>query len=239
VGDNPVSDTMNTENNSEMTKEIEERKLPRTSMDHHFLKMWQGSQNIRATPKDTRAQHKQMTAVGYILAPEEIIKAPWSLFQHDGAAAFKLSERSPLPPVLSANDLPEGHAQILNVCQIWKIDHLSVGSDQDSVPEGISETENWLNWNRDLNNPNDSEDNFAADDEADIEHNNGFDGPACPVQQDVSAVPTVPGLVWPTPKSKRQPQQVLVTVNAIETRRNKAVKKMYDRMRQWFTSFFM
>jgi len=47
-----------------------------------------------------------MTAVGYILDTEEIVKASWSLFQHDGAATFKLSERSPLPPALSAKDLP-------------------------------------------------------------------------------------------------------------------------------------
>jgi hypothetical protein len=43
-----------------------------------------------------------MTTVGYISATEEIFKAFWSLFQHDGAAAFKSSERSPLPPALAA-----------------------------------------------------------------------------------------------------------------------------------------
>jgi hypothetical protein len=47
---------------------------------------------------------------------EEIIKASWSLFQHDGAAAFKLSELSPLPPALSAKDLPGERTQILNIC---------------------------------------------------------------------------------------------------------------------------
>jgi len=30
-----------------------------------------------------------MTAVGYISDTEEIIKASWSNFQYDGAAAFK------------------------------------------------------------------------------------------------------------------------------------------------------
>jgi hypothetical protein len=49
-----------------------------------------------------------MTAIGYILDTEEIVKASLSLFQHDCAAAFKLSERSPLPPALSAKDLPGG-----------------------------------------------------------------------------------------------------------------------------------
>jgi len=47
-----------------------------------------------------------MTAVGYISDTEQIIKAFWSNFQHDGVATFKLSERSPLAPALSANDLP-------------------------------------------------------------------------------------------------------------------------------------
>jgi len=47
-----------------------------------------------------------MTAIEYISDTEDIVKAPWSLFQHDGVAAFKLSERSPLPPALSANELP-------------------------------------------------------------------------------------------------------------------------------------
>ena len=63
-----------------------------------FLEMWQGSQNLCATQKESHTQDKQMTAVGYIWDMEEIVKTYWSLFQHDGAAAFKLSERSPLAP---------------------------------------------------------------------------------------------------------------------------------------------
>jgi len=55
--------------------------------------MWQGSQNLSATQKESRAQNKQMTALGYISDMEEIVKASWSLIQHDGAAAFELSER--------------------------------------------------------------------------------------------------------------------------------------------------
>jgi len=49
-----------------------------------------------------------MTAVGYISDTEEIIKASWANFHHDGAAAFKLSEKSPVPPALSVKDLPGG-----------------------------------------------------------------------------------------------------------------------------------
>jgi len=100
----PELDTMNTENDSEMKKEAEERKLHSMAKVHDLLEMWQGSQNLRATQKQSRAQNNQMTAVGYISDTEEILKSSWSLFQHDGAAAFKLSERSPLPPALSAKD---------------------------------------------------------------------------------------------------------------------------------------
>jgi len=50
----------------------------------------------------------EMTAIGYISVTEEIVKASWSNFQHDGAAAFTLSERSPLPPTLSAKYFPGG-----------------------------------------------------------------------------------------------------------------------------------
>jgi hypothetical protein len=49
-----------------------------------------------------------MTTVGYISDPEEIIKASWSYFQHDGVAAFKLLEKSPVPPALDAKDLSGG-----------------------------------------------------------------------------------------------------------------------------------
>jgi len=96
---------------------------------HDFLEMWQGSQNLRATQNESRAQNKQITAIGYILDTEEIVKASWSLLQHDGAAAFKLSERSPLPPALSAKNLPGGRTQILNVRRNWRINRHPVESD--------------------------------------------------------------------------------------------------------------
>jgi hypothetical protein len=115
AGTDPELHTTNTENDSEMKKEAEERKWYRMAKVHDFLEMWQGSQNLHATQKESRAQNKQMTTVGYISDTEEIVKASWSFFQHDGAAAFKLSERSPLPPALSAKDLPGGRTQILKV----------------------------------------------------------------------------------------------------------------------------
>ena len=101
-----------------MKKVVEESTLHRMAKDHDFLDMWQHSQNLSTTQQESRAQYKQMTAIGYISDMAEIVKPSWSLFQHDGAAGFDLSERSPLRPAVSAKDLLGGQSQILNVCQI-------------------------------------------------------------------------------------------------------------------------
>jgi len=50
---------------------------------HDFLEICLGSQNLHATQKESRAQNKQITAVGYILDMEEIIQTSWSNFRHD------------------------------------------------------------------------------------------------------------------------------------------------------------
>jgi len=168
AGTDPKLDSTNAENGSEMKKEAQERILLRMAKVHDFLEMWQGSQNLRDTQKESRAQNKQMTAIGYILNTEEIVKASWSLFQHDGAAAFKWSERSPLPLALSAKDLPGGLTEILNVRRIPRINCHPVESDQDSAPESTSDTADWLNWNGDLDDTNHSEEDCAADDDSDI-----------------------------------------------------------------------
>jgi hypothetical protein len=230
-------DTTNTENDLEMKKEAEERKLYRMAKVHNFLEMWQGSQNLHTTQKESRAQNKQMTTVGYISDTDGIDNASWSLCQHDGAAAFKLWARSHLPPALSANDLLGGWTQILNIRRIRRIHSHQVESDDDCATGSISDREDSLNWNCDFDNPIDSEDDCAADDESNLKPNNGIQDPECSEQQDVSAAPNVPGLVQPTEKSKRLAEKVLVTVNAVETQRNKGGKKKDDRMRQWFTSF--
>jgi hypothetical protein len=183
---------MNAEINSEMKKEVEERKLHRMAKVHDFLEMRQGSRNLRATQKESRTQNKQMTAVGYISDTEEIVKVSWSLFQHDGVAAFKWSERSSMPLALSGKNIPGGQTQILNVCRIRRVNHHPVVSNEDSAPESISDTEDWLNWNRDLDNPNGREEDCAVDNDSDIEHNNCIEDPECPEQQDVRAAPNVP-----------------------------------------------
>jgi hypothetical protein len=73
AGTDPELDTTNTQNESEMKKEAEERHLHRIAKIHDILEMWQGSQNLHATQKDSRNQNKQMTAVGYISDTEEIV----------------------------------------------------------------------------------------------------------------------------------------------------------------------
>ena len=225
TGDDPALDTTNAGNTSEMKKEAEETKLHTMAKVHDHLEMWLGSQTQHATQKESRAQNKQMAAVGYISDTEDIIKTSWSLFQHDGAAAFTLSERSPLPPALSAKVLPGERTQILNVHRFRRINYHLVKSDEDSAPESISDTENWPDWNCDLHNSNDSEDDWAADVESDIEHDNGIEDPECPEQGDVSATSNVHRLIRPTRKSNRQAELVLVTVNAMETRRRKGIRK--------------
>jgi hypothetical protein len=130
-----------------------------------------------------------------------------------------------LPPAFSAKNLPGGRSQILNVRQIRRINSHPVESQEDCTPESTSKTYDWLNWNDNVDNPNDIEDYCAADDESDIQHNKGIKDPECPEHKDVSAAPNVAGLVRPARKSKRQAEKVLVTVNAVETRSNKAWKK--------------
>jgi hypothetical protein len=80
----------------------------------------------------------------------------------------------------------------LNVRRSRRVNHHPVKSDEDGAPESISDTDDWLKWNGDLDDPNDSEDDCAAQDESDIQPNNGNENPECPQQQDVCAAPNVP-----------------------------------------------
>jgi hypothetical protein len=66
AGDDTGFDPNSTDNNMEMKREAEEKMLHRMAKICHILGMWQGSQNLRASQKESRAQNKQITAVGYI-----------------------------------------------------------------------------------------------------------------------------------------------------------------------------
>jgi hypothetical protein len=114
TGTDPELDNVNTEHNSETMQQAEERKLHRIDKVHDLVEIWHGSNCLCIPQMESRAKNKQMTAVGYISDTEEIGKVSWSVFQHDGAAAFKLSQRSPLPPLCFAKDLPGGRSQIIN-----------------------------------------------------------------------------------------------------------------------------
>jgi len=197
----------------EMIREAEQMKWHRMAMVHDFLEMWQGRQNLQATQKESCAQNEWMTAVGHISDTEEIVRASWSHSRHDDAAAFKLSELSPVPTVLSAKDLFGGWTQLMNGRRMKRIDRHPAESDEDSSPESISDTENWLNWNRDLDNPIDSEDDWVADNESHMTLVNGGEDSQTTEQQNVSAAPNVPGLIRPIWGSKKMAEKTLMTVN--------------------------
>jgi hypothetical protein len=74
-----------------------------------------------------------MPNVKYILDTEEIVKESLSLFQHDGAAGFKLSGRSPWPPALSAKDFRYEKTQMLNLRVMWRINRHPVESNEHSA----------------------------------------------------------------------------------------------------------
>jgi len=209
----------------EMKSDVEQQKLSWMAKVHDFLEMWLGSQNLRATRKESRAQNKQMIAIGYISDTEEIVKASWSHFQRGGAAAFKLLEKSPVPPVSSAKDLPGGWTQVLRVRRIKPIDHQPAESVEDSSPESILDTINWLNRNGNLDNPNNSEDNCEADNESDMELDNGSEDSETPQQQNGSAALNVPGMIRCIRRSKKKAETMLMTDIIMETRRNKRIMK--------------
>jgi len=219
--DYTVLDTTDTENASELNKEVEEKKFLRMAKVYNALVMWQGSPNLCATQKESRAQNKQMTAVGYISDTEEIIKASRSNFQHDVVAAFKLSERSPLPPALSPKDLPGARTQVLNIHHIKRIDSYPADSYQDSVPESILDTDNNLGWNGDFNNLNVSMDDWVADVNSDMKNYIGIQVLDCSEHRNVNTTLNVTWVIWPTWRSMKQTDKGLMTVTAMETRRNK------------------
>jgi hypothetical protein len=76
AGKNPVLDMTEAENDIELKRDAEKRKLHRMAKVHDILEMWQGSQNFRATQRESCAQNKQMTAVGYISNTEGLLTHP-------------------------------------------------------------------------------------------------------------------------------------------------------------------
>jgi len=83
-------------------------------------------------------------------------------------------------PALFPMDLPGGQTHILDVHQIRRFDRHPVKCDDDSAPQSNPDTKNWVNWYVYLDNPNDSEDDCAADIKSDIDWDNGIDDPERP-----------------------------------------------------------
>jgi len=141
-----------------MKIEAEATKLHRMANIHDVLERWQRRQTLRGILQISHAQNHHVTVRGYISDPDENVKASWSNIYHDGAAAFKLSEKSPVPPAWSAKDLPAGRTKVLNVHRIKPLKGHPAETHEESSPECISDTENCLNWNGDLDNPHNCED---------------------------------------------------------------------------------
>jgi hypothetical protein len=153
-GDLPITHPLDPDNDAEIKNEAEQKKLYRMAKVHDCLEIWQGSENLHSTQKAARAENPQMTAMGYISDTEETVKSYWSAFQSDGAAAFQLTEKSPLPPTLLQINLPEGKTEVLNIHRIQKINWHPGESFEDCAAEDNSDTEDWLNWTGHLDDPN-------------------------------------------------------------------------------------
>jgi len=78
--------------------------------------------------------------------------------------------------------------------------------------------------------PNDSEDDWEEDNKSDMDLENSSEVSQTLEVRNVSAAPNVPGLIRPIRQSKKKVEKALVTVNVMEMRRNKGIKKKYDRM---------
>jgi hypothetical protein len=75
-----------------MKREVEQTNLHRIAKVSDCVEMWQGSQELHATLKKSRAKNMQMNVVLYISDTEAIITASLSKIQNDGVTALKLSE---------------------------------------------------------------------------------------------------------------------------------------------------
>jgi hypothetical protein len=76
-----------------------------------------------------------------------------------------------------------------------------------------------------MGNPNESDDECKADNESHIHRCSGIKASETPEHRIASPTPNVLGLIRPTRKSMKYPENQLDTVSAMETRRNKGHKK--------------
>jgi hypothetical protein len=79
----------------------------------------------------------------------------------------------------------------LNVRQIRRIDHHPVQSAEVISPEWISDTNNWLDLNGDLDNPNAGRDDWNADNKSDIQLDNTIKDLVWAMHREVSTPPNI------------------------------------------------
>jgi hypothetical protein len=75
-----------------------------------------------------------------------------------------------------------------------------------------------------LHNTKNSEDDWEADKESDMELDNGSEVSETLEVRNVSAAPNIPGLIRPIRQSKKKGGMAVLTVNIMETSRNKGIK---------------
>jgi hypothetical protein len=193
----------------EVQKAAEEKKLLHMAQVHDFLDMWDGSQKLRRMQRAARAQNREMTAMGFISDTEETVNEGWSSFKHDGVAAFKASERTcGLPASLPQTELPDGRTQILNVRRIRRINRSALESDQESTSDMDTDSEDWLNWDGDVDDlTNDESEHSAAEtsENDSLEQCSDFGESLPDGTENIRRPPAlfVPGLVHPVRKSQR------------------------------------
>jgi hypothetical protein len=77
----------------------------------------------------------------------------------------------------------------------------------------------------DLDNPNDSEDDWETDNDSNMELDKGSEDSETPEVLNVSSAPNVAGLILPIRQSKKKVEKALLIVNIMDMRRNKGIKK--------------
>ena len=139
-----------------------------------------------------------------------------------------MTKKSPLPPSLSHVELPGGKTKVLNVRQIRRINRYPNESDDESATETNSDTDDWLHWNGDLDDPNFNESDGEADDEFVMDVVGDFDVNEEVEELDVHAAPNIAGLIRPLRKSKLTTTLIIkqsAPVNTKETRKVKGNKQ--------------
>ena len=80
AGTDTELDTTNTEKHMEMMIDAGKRKLHRMAKVYYVVEMWQGSQNLCITRKESRAQNTPMIAIAYIWTLNRLSNHPGYTF---------------------------------------------------------------------------------------------------------------------------------------------------------------